>query len=79
MELWLAGVTASQRRRGVMTALVDFYCEQLDQCGIRVVARLLPASQGMKMVLASHGFEAPETLASGHAFLIREAKRPATS
>ncbi|PPU07891.1 hypothetical protein [Xanthomonas arboricola] len=73
-ELWLAGVAARHRRRGAMTSLVGFYCAQLDLQGIRMAARLLPASQGMRVVLASHGFEVLETLSSGHAFLVRNAK-----
>jgi len=73
-ELWLAGVATRHRRCGAMTSLVGFYCAQLDLQGIRMVARLLPASQGMRAVLASHGFEAMETLPSGHAFFVRNAR-----
>lgn len=73
-ELWLAGVAAKYRRIGVMTALLDFYCAHLDAQNNRMVARLLPASIGMRQILARHGFQALETLPSGHAFLLRNAR-----
>lgn len=73
-EFWLAGIAPRHRRNGVMTALTKFLCDQLDERGIRIAARLLPASEGMRKVLVNCGFEHVETLPSGHAFLIRNAR-----
>ncbi|WP_222564408.1 GNAT family N-acetyltransferase [Novilysobacter antarcticus] len=75
-EFWLAGIAPNQRRKGVMTALTKFLCDQLDERGIRIGARLLPASDGMRAVLINSGFLHVETLPSGHAFLIRKARPP---
>lgn len=75
-EFWLAGVAPNQRKKGVMTTLTKFLCDQLDERGIRMAARLLPASEGMRAVLLSSGFLHVETLPSGHAFLIRSARSP---
>ena len=72
-EFWLAGVAPNLRRKGVMTALTKFLCDQLDERGIRIAARLLPASEGMRSVLINCGFLHVETLPSGHALLIRNA------